>query len=461
MPILSDLVRGDAILLSLTDNSNTAIVRAVCQPATVPTNGPRFAKGAMVNQLDEPAILRALSRGTPARRSHQNRHDGPPTVQEVYPIRDGTRIVGALTIETGVVERDRQHRKSIVFRRALERLRRQVAAGNVQGALSLGRLDEYDGPMVVTTSGQIVYISSLAEQLYRKVGYSDSLLGRNVTSLQTDESAFLRAVESGSCVEQIVQEGEFTWQRRAIPLAGHDSDQLWSRVIRQFEPPGIVIVTTHDVTDETRRERELRIKSAMIQEIHHRVKNNLQTIAALLRIQARRTGSPEVGAMLHETIDRILSISYVHDLLARQESNEVDLREVAQQIICEVSQGILGPEKQIRFVLDAPNVSLPSQQATSCSLVLNELLHNTVEHGFPTGTVGNVNVRIEVTSDRIVMEVTDNGTGLPAGFDLRVEGSLGLQIVQTLVRDDLKGTFQLMNIDGRGAKGIVSFPRVG
>jgi two-component sensor histidine kinase len=259
----------------------------------------------------------------------------------------------------------------------------------------------------------------------------------------------------------VVQEGAFTWRRRAIPLLDRQVKPLWRRVVRPDEAGGVVLLTVHDVTDNAQRERELRIKSAMIQEIHHRVKNNLQTIAALLRIQARRTGSPDVGTILQETIDRILSISYVHDLLARQESNQVDLREVAQQIISEVSQGILDPITKVRFTLDAPGIHLPAQQATSCALVINELLHNTVEHGFSGASEGSVFVRLTVDSVQITLEVVDDGKGLPASFDLRTSGSLGLQIVQTLVRDDLKGTFGLASVDGHGTQATVRFPRIG
>jgi two-component sensor histidine kinase len=415
--------------------------------------------GDSVGLADEPDVLRALQRGMLARRTQRARDGSPTAIQDVYPIRQGQSVVGALAIETGLIESERQQRKSIVYRRALERLRRTAASAGLRGCSALSRLGEYDGPIVATTTGQIVYISTLAEQLYRKMGYADSLLGANLTALRTDESIFTRAVESGSCLEEVVQEGPFTWRRRAVPLLHGDADRAWSRVLHQYESRGIVVLTVHDITEDTHRDRELRIKSALIQEIHHRVKNNLQTIAALLRIQARRTGSPEVGAMLQQTISRILSIAYVHDYLAHQESNEVDMSEVAQQIISEVTQGILDPAKKLRIALESPTIYLSNRQATSCALVLNELLHNTVEHGFAHASDGSVLVRLSTDGNRFVLEVTDDGQGLPAGFNPRESKSLGLQIVQTLVHDDLKGTFHLVNGQPRGARGLVAFPR--
>src|SRR5439155_16483578 len=134
--------------------------------------------------------------------------------------------------------------------------------------------------------------------------------------------------------------------------------------------------------EERRKDQELSIKSAMIQEIHHRVKNNLQTIASLLRLQARRTGSPEVGDMLRETINRILSIAVVHESLSHDESSIIDVKEVCQRIIAEVTQGILDPDKHIHFAIRGTDLPLPAQQATSCALIVNELLQNAVKHAF-------------------------------------------------------------------------------
>jgi len=222
------------------------------------------------------------------------------------------------------------------------------------------------------------------------------------------------------------------------------------------------IVLIEDITEEQRKEQALRIKSALIREIHHRVKNNLQTIAALLRMQARRTGSPEVLDMLKQSINRILSIALVHEFLSKEESPEessfISIREVTQRILSEVTQGILDPDKNIRILLEGDDFRLPPQQATSCALVINELLQNAVEHGFDVKNEGTIQVTLHDQVDQLVIEVLDNGQGLPHGFDIERDGSLGLQIVQTLVREDLKGQFALHSSNGVHAR--VTFPRL-
>jgi two-component sensor histidine kinase len=234
---------------------------------------------------------------------------------------------------------------------------------------------------------------------------------------------------------------------------------FWGRLRWQRDEIDGVIVVVHDITDQRQKEQELKIKSTMIQEIHHRVKNNLQTIAALLRIQARRTGSPEVGEMLRETTNRILSIAVVHEFLAHDESNIVNVREVCHRIVTEVARSILDPEKHIKFSLEGVDIYLPTQQATSCALIVNELLQNAVEHGFATSTEGTVSISLLDQGDQLTVEIVDDGQGLSADGGEAQETSLGLQIVRTLVREDLKGHFELRNADGHGVQAIVSFPK--
>jgi two-component sensor histidine kinase len=197
----------------------------------------------------------------------------------------------------------------------------------------------------------------------------------------------------------------------------------------------------------------------MIQEIHHRVKNNLQTIASLLRIQARRAQSPEVDEILRETINRILSIAVVHESLSHDESGIIDVKEVCQRIVAEVTQGILDPEKQLRFAVRGSDLPLPAQQATSCALIVNELLQNAVKHAFRGRLEGEVVLHLSQLDEELRIEIVDDGRGVEPGFDSRREGSLGLQIVRTLVREDLKGSFDIKNNPDGGVRASIAFPR--
>ncbi|MBI2321505.1 MAG: sensor histidine kinase [Chloroflexi bacterium] len=460
LPLLADLARAD-VLLYVPTLDDSAVVVAQAQPNTVPPIYAEALVGERLTPLQDAAVFRTLRRGHVAHHLDTELVRGAPTVQDVYPIVREQRVIGALSVETSLLEHERQRKKSPVFRSAVAQVRSMMLRGQLEGGEQVDRLGEHNGSLVVRHDGAITYVSSIAENLYRKVGLSQSLLHQRIRDLTTDESACFEALETGGCVEQVVQQYRFTWLRRAIPLVATREERWLGRVLGRAREIDGVLIVIEDITDERQKEQELRIKSAMLQEIHHRVKNNLQTIAALLRLQARRTGSLVAAEILQQTINRIVSIAVVHEYLSHDEQSIIALREVGQRIIHEVTQSILDPEKRIRFVCEGDQVTLPAQQATSCALVLNELLQNAVEHAYPARAEGLVRVALHEEGDRLRMEVIDDGQGLPPGFDVERDGSLGLQIVRTLVHDDLKGTFSMAPTAPRGVLATVVFPKHG
>ena len=188
---------------------------------------------------------------------------------------------------------------------------------------------------------------------------------------------------------------------------------------------------------------KLMVRSAIIQEMHHRVKNSLQTVASLLRLQMNRAreGSPE--EMLAESINRIVSIAAVHDLLSREELDEVNLREVAETILTLTGRSLLRPGHQIAMRVTGPDIVIPASKASSLALVLNELIQNALEHGFAGSHAGFIEVRIRRSASQVFVDVCNNGDPLPPGFDVRSSNSLGLQIVASLTQNDLGGRFTL------------------
>ena len=135
----------------------------------------------------------------------------------------------------------------------------------------------------------------------------------------------------------------------------------------------------------------------------------------------------------------------------------INIKDVSQRIIHHTRRGILGPDKRIHLTLSGSGIYLPAQQATTCALVINELLQNAVEHGYERKPGGTISVNLRDDGDKVVVAVMDDGQGLPEDFTLEQADSLGLQIVQTLVRDDLKGQFELR--EGEGVSAIVTFPK--
>ena len=300
-----------------------------------------------------------------------------------------------------------------------------------------------DGIVIIDERGQILLANPAADSIYKVLGVS-RLVGRRIYDRHVNMRLAQRTVNYGQADEAEVEIGNLVLVQRAIPVnvAG------W---------PQRTLLIIADVTEIRKKEKELLVKSAVIQEIHHRVKNNLQTIASLLRLQARRTKSAEVQAALRESVNRILSISVVHEFLSQQDREFIDVAEVAKNILDLVIQNMLEPDFNIETVFNGHTVILPSEQASSLALVINELIQNCIEHGFVGRKEGLIGVDIATNADDYQIDIYDNGIGLPATFDLNNTNSLGLQIVRTLIETDLGGRFRLFT--NAGTRASITVPR--
>ncbi|MDQ1494568.1 MAG: two-component system, sensor histidine kinase PdtaS, partial [Actinomycetota bacterium] len=217
------------------------------------------------------------------------------------------------------------------------------------------------------------------------------------------------------------------------------------------------LVLLRDVTELRRRERALVSKDATIREIHHRVKNNLQTVAALLRLQARRLEMPEGRAALEEAIRRVRAIALVHDTLSQTLDGPVDFDEVADKLIEMVGEVSAQPDSGSLPRRVGSFGLLPAGLATPLSMVLTELLQNALEHGL-RGRSGVVEVSTRRLENELEIVVADDGEGLPVGFSLTQSPRLGLQIVRTLVEGDLRGRIDVLPRPGGGTVATLRIP---
>jgi two-component sensor histidine kinase len=205
---------------------------------------------------------------------------------------------------------------------------------------------------------------------------------------------------------------------------------------------------------------KLMVKSAVIQEMHHRVKNNLQQIVSLVRLEMRYSKYTTVEDALNDTLNRIIAISSVHELLTRDDLDTVSVKKVAESILHATQQSVVPPGKTIRTRVEGDDFILPLNKATSMALVLNELVQNAVEHGFKTLNDGRIEICLEEQPKQLRLRVINDGEALPPGFTPRSADSLGLSIVETLVRGDLHGSFTLENMpNGSGIVATVTVPR--
>jgi two-component sensor histidine kinase len=197
----------------------------------------------------------------------------------------------------------------------------------------------------------------------------------------------------------------------------------------------------------------------LIQEMHHRIKNNLQTVADLLSLELSASASPEARHSLRDSISRIKSIAAVHQLLSLEHLRLTDITELARQV-CDISlRQLTRPDRPIVAEIHGPPIYLPSKQATALALAMNELVANALEHAFEAGRPGQLGINLEQDGPRITVTVTDDGRGLPADFDLERNDGLGLQIAHTLVEKDLAGTLQLERRPTGGSQATLTFYR--
>jgi two-component sensor histidine kinase len=213
----------------------------------------------------------------------------------------------------------------------------------------------------------------------------------------------------------------------------------------------------HDLTEERHRDQELKLKATMIQEVHHRVKNNLQAVASLLRMQARRMAQPEARQALDEAVGRILSVSVIHEFLSQAEEQRINIRDVCHRIVTQVEAVAIAPDRDIRLQVQGPSIYLPSRQATACALVVNELLENALRHGFQSRRAGVVTISLNDRGDEVGISVQDQEAQLADRHEAGQGEGLGLLIVRTLVEEELGGRFELLS--GPGVSAVISFPK--
>lgn len=285
-----------------------------------------------------------------------------------------------------------------------------------------------DGLMLLDSRGVIEYASPNATTVLRILGVSAVPVGHSLNELGIDQTAVSNAYS-----QRLKYTGEYAWRRRSLSLVCYP-------LIENDLVTGALAVV-RDISELRDRDRLLLTKDATINEIHHRVKNNLQTISSLLRLQARRLDSPDAKVALDESVRRIRAIAVVHEILSHRAGDEVPFREIAQSLVQVVRDALVEPGRPINFSLTGADTVLPADMTTTLAVVLSELLQNTIDHAFPRGHDGPRDVVVDMTLDanEVQLDVFDTGRGFPPDFSFHESTSLGLTIVRTLVESELNG----------------------
>ena len=312
--------------------------------------------------------------------------------------------------------------------------------GSRRGAPRVG-----DGLLRLDVDGIGQYASPNGVSAFRRLGDGESLEGRSLAEVTTGLLKDRRMVDESL---PLVVTGRMPW-RTEIESRGV-SLSLRAIPLRDAMERFGALVLCRDVSELRRREQELVTKDATIREIHHRVKNNLQTVAALLRMQSRRMHSEEGKQGLEQAMRRVATIALVHETLSQGLAQNVDFDELIDRQF-RLSAEVASPSQRVHTEKEGAFDELPSDFATPLALVINELVTNAVEHGLQElgGTVWLSAHRYKNDSgdDALTVTIADDGVGLPEG---QIAEGLGLQIVRTLVTSELGGTIDWSPREGGG-----------
>jgi two-component sensor histidine kinase len=448
--LLSDLAFADLLLWVpvTTPGEQAGDGRAVssfhcvaqCRPTTGPTAYQTDQVGLTVQGARAAPLRTAFIEGRIFREVDPDWEGDLPIRREAIPVRFEGQVIAVVGRDANLASVRTPSQLELVYLQSAADLAAMVADGEYPAPDA--RLEEFSGPRAgdgivrVEPDGTIIYASPNALSAFSRLGVNGNALGEAISALTSSvaddpfdasdlAAAVAEAIDGGHPLSIEVEGGGATVLFRAIPLRPR-GETLGALLLLQ------------DVTELRRRDRQIMSKDATIREIHHRVKNNLQTVAALLRLQARRVSVPEARVALEESMRRVQSIALVHETLSVSIDESVAFDEVVDRLLDMLSD-VMGSAQRVRLTREGSFGEIGAESATAMVLVLTELVQNAIEHAFPDDAEGTVTIRAHRERGLLSVLIVDDGVGLPADFSLERSDRLGLQIVRTLVSSELGG----------------------
>ena len=460
--LLSDLSFADLILwVPLRKDFKSwptgYVAVAHIRPTTAATLFPHDVIGDEISYGARPHIDQALS-GAEIVRDTQPEAMGEFMVkEETIPVMVGDQVIGVISRHRNSELMRQPSRLELNYREIAHNLYRMIAEGTFPypdaGSLFDPAPRVGDGLIRLDVNGVISYASPNSRSAFSRLGWVSEVEGH----VLGDVAQSLARVRPDAHEETIALglTGK-ALKRVEIENVGGTIDFTVLPLMRSGDRIG-AIVMLNNVTELRRRERELVTKDATIREIHHRVKNNLQTVSALLRLQARRIEDPGASAALNEAVRRIASIALVHETLSNSRDSSVAFDDVLDSLVTHALE--LSPRmNELRIDRTGSFGSLEPRIATPLALVITELIHNALEHGLAQEGLA-LGIHVSSVASELSVTISDDGVGFPEGFDIATSPNLGLQIVRTLTENELRGTLSLVT-DENETRAVLLFPNV-
>ena len=431
--VLADLSFSDLLLYVPSRQHDVYEICAQLRPFTSQTLYPHDMVRTKITQPEQPIVERAYREGRIWAQEDPVLVDGIPIRMDAVPVRFEGKVIAVVTKEGSPATSRRPGRLEQVYLDAADDFSRMIADGQYPYPdMPIGDWPRVgDGLFRFDETGRLTWASPNALSSVRRLGIKQNVLGRFIDEMGLGAVQVRDALEKQRVFDGELVRGDNHVILRVLPLLDG------SRSVG-------AVALARDVSEIRRKERVISGKDALIREIHHRVKNNLQTIASLLRLQSRRLQSEEAKAALAESVLRIGSIALVHETLSEQPGDVAEFGDVARRITSMVAEGLVLPDRDVEIKVAGSTGPLGAEIATPLAVTVTELLQNALEHAFPSrgGTIG---VELDRADGVVSVVVWDDGIGMPPDVDQGAR--LGLQIVRSLIQE-MGGAFEVTSDAG-------------
>lgn len=372
-----------------------------------------------------------------------------------------SRTVGVMLCEKRSRSSTEAGQIETLYFSAFMRLAQMVADGTYPNPRDIFEHDHPprvgDGIIVLDTEANSQGLSPNALSALKRIGIIQDSTNKQVHNLNL--AVIKSTLKTGLPHSEEIESNSHTVILRCLPL------------IEKGKVMG-TLVLLRDITELRRRDLLLITKDVTIAEIHHRVKNNLQTISSLLQLQSRRLSNPEAKSAVLESARRIRSFAIVHEILSREISNEIRYERIVKSLVDEATEALFSSETSIDLEIQGSAGYISSEIASTLALITNELLQNAIKHAFVDSSEREpkIVIRFKRLKDNLQISVSDNGIGIPKNYELAEDPGtneinsgtgLGLTIVRTLVESDLRGEIQIMGTrKGTSIKLALALPQL-
>lgn len=438
LQLVSDLAQANVFIDCPTKDNQHAVVVAERSPLTGLSLYSDSVVGQFAYESYEPAVVRTHKSGKPTIRNRAITQEGKSVKQSVVPIKNKQgHTIGSLIMEQDISAQIMHEHQIKILNETTEQLSETLLGITEQEPFISDMIQE--ALFLVDPNGFILYANAYAINLIVEMGGSSDVVGVPIKHSLT----FLKGIDlqTESVLFREMNSGRKTFAVKGV-------------LLRKNQQTIGSLISIRDLTELREKERQLMVKSTVIKEIHHRVKNNLQAVASLLRLQMRRGVPAEAERLFQESLNRILSIAAVHDILSNTGLDEVEVLQMVKKVGLTIVNNGGDPERHIEINFVGDQIQLQTDKAVSLALVVNELIQNSVDHAFPNQSHGVIKVSIVAEDELVNVSIEDNGVG----YSLQNGGeSLGLQIVKTLTEQDLSGTFSIECVNN-STVALVKFP---